>query len=357
MPPVDPHRPVRRWLYLMAFLVGCMVLVGGYVRLSRSGLSIVEWNVITGVLPPVGDAAWAAEFAKYRATPEYQRVNTGMSLAEYQRIFLVEWLHRFVARLVGLVLLVPLAWFAWRRRLPAGRGRVYLGILALFGFQGFLGWFMVASGLVDRPAVSHLRLSAHLLAALALLALCLWQARGLRPTPAPAPRLTGRPGPRPTAWLLLGAVLLQIFYGALVAGLKAGHVSDTWPKMFGAWWPSGLLSALQPAWLNLIEAPATVHFVHRWLGFLVLAVALWVWWRLRPAGAPDAPEARRLANWLLGLVLLQLGLGVATVLGGVALAVALAHQGNGVLVFAVTVALVQDLWEAGAGGAPGRGGA
>lgn len=342
-PPADPHRPVRRWLYLMAFLVGCMVLVGGYVRLSRSGLSIVEWQVLTGVIPPIGQEAWETEFAKYQATPEYQRVNAGMDLVGYQRIYFVEWLHRLVARVIGLVLLLPLAWFAWRRRLPPGKGRVLLGILGLFAFQGFLGWFMVASGLVDRPAVSHFRLSAHLLAALALLALCLWQARSLRASPPPPPVLVGGLGPRATSALLLGSLLLQIFYGALVAGLKAGHVSDTWPKMFGAWWPEGLLSTLAPAWVNLFETPATVHFVHRWLGFLVLALAFWAWWRLRPAGTATGGAAGRLAAAYLALLLVQLGLGVYTLLSGVALPVALIHQGNGVLAFAVAVSLVQEL--------------
>lgn len=342
MPVVDPHRPVRRWLYLMAFLVGCMVVIGGYTRLSRSGLSIVEWKPITGILPPIGEAAWQAEFAKYRETPEYQRVNVDMTLPEYQEIFLVEWLHRLAARLAGLVLLLPLAWFAWRRRLPPGRGRIYLGILALFAFQAFLGWFMVASGLVNRPAVSHLRLSTHLMAALALLALCLWQARVLIPRPAVPPRLAGRPGPRGTAWLLMGLLLLQILYGALVAGLKAGHVSDSWPKMFGAWWPAGLLTARAPWWINLVETPATVHFIHRWLGFLVLAAALWLWLRLRRDRAAAA-AAYPMAGLLLALLLLQLSLGVATILSSVPLTLALGHQGNGVLVFAAAVVLVQEL--------------
>lgn len=334
----DPARPVRRWLYLLVLLIGLMVVVGGYVRLTRSGLAIVEWNVITGVLPPIGQSAWQAEFAKYQATPEFQKVNAGMTLAQYQRIFYVEWIHRLVARLIGLVVLLPLVWFWWRRRLGAGKGRVYLGILALFAFQGFLGWFMVASGLVDRPAVSHFRLTAHLLAALALLALCLWQALALRPDPPPPPRLAGRPGPRGLANLLLGVVLLQVAYGGMVAGLKAGHVSDTWPLMFGRLLPPGLLTAAAPWWINLLESPATIHFVHRWFALAVLLVALLVYRRARAAAGGEALRRGSLA--LVLLVLVQALLGIATVVLGVPIAVALAHQGNAVLLFAVTVYLV-----------------
>jgi len=337
----DPARPVRRWLYLLAFLIGVMVVVGGYVRLTRSGLAIVEWNVITGVLPPIGASAWQAEFAKYQATPEFQKVNAGMTLAQYQRIFYVEWAHRIVARLIGLVLLLPLLWFWWRRKLGAGKGRVYLGILALFAFQGFLGWFMVASGLVDRPSVSHFRLTAHLLAALALLALCLWQALALRPHPPAPPRLPGRPGPRALAGLLLGVVLLQVAYGGMVAGLKAGHVSDSWPLMFGRLLPQGLLSAAAPWWLNLLETPATIHFVHRWFALVVLLLALVLFRRARNASGGEA--LRRGALALLLLVLVQVVLGIATVVLGVPIAVALAHQGTAVLIFAVTVYLVFQL--------------
>lgn len=347
--PSDPARPVRRWLYLLAFLIGLMVVVGGYVRLTRSGLAIVEWNVIAGVLPPIGEPAWQAEFAKYQATPEYQKVNAGMTLAQYQRIFIVEWAHRLVARLIGLVVMLPLLWFWWRGMLAARKGRMYLGILALFGFQGFLGWFMVASGLVDRPSVSHFRLTAHLLAALALLALCLWQALELR-SDAPAPaRLVGRPSQRTLAFGLLGVVLLQLAYGGMVAGLKAGHVSDTWPLMFGRFLPEGLLTAVQPWWGNLFHAPATIHFVHRWFAFAVLGMAFVV--HRRAAAAAEGATLRRGALALLWLVGAQILLGIGTVVMGVPLAVALAHQGTGVLVFAVTVALVHELRRGAASGA------
>ncbi len=348
--PSDLARPVRRWLYLLAFLIGLMVIVGGYVRLTRSGLAIVEWNVITGVLPPIGESAWQAEFAKYQATPEYQKVNAGMTLGQYQRIFYVEWVHRIVARAIGLVVLLPLLWFWWRRKLGARKGRVYLGILALFAFQGFLGWFMVASGLVDRPAVSHFRLTTHLLAALALLALCLWQALELRPAPPPPPRLAGRPGPRALAAALLGVVLLQVAYGGMVAGLKAGHVSDTWPLMFGRLLPDQLLTAIQPWWSNLFHTPATIHFVHRWLAFLVLAIAVWVHTRAR--GAANGKALRRGTLTLVWIVVAQLLLGITTVVLGVPIAVALAHQGLGVLLFAMTVVVVHELGRGAVAAAP-----
>jgi cytochrome c oxidase assembly protein subunit 15 len=339
---IDPaHRNLlRRWLELCALLVALMVVVGGFVRLSRAGLSIVEWDVVMGVLPPMGAAAWQETFARYLASPEGQHVNAGMSLAAYQRIFYIEWIHRLLARAIGLVVALPLVWFLWRGIIPRGRRAAFVTIGLLYAFQGFLGWFMVASGLVDRPAVSHLRLTTHLLAALGLLALCLWLASTLRY--ADDPPSDGRrvaSGPRRLGLAVLAIILLQIAWGGFVAGLKAGHVSNTWPLMFGRWIPLETMVGAGPAWLQAFENPITVHFLHRWLAFGVLAAVAWTWFRLRRPEPGVPAEARRASRLLLALVLVQVGLGIATVLSGVTLWIALAHQATAVAVFATAVFL------------------
>ncbi len=335
---------VRRWLYAVAAIVAGLVLVGGFVRLSRSGLSIVEWEVVTGVVPPLGDGAWQEAFAAYKQSPEGRTVNADMSLAGYQRIYMIEWFHRFAARLAGLFVVLPLAWFLLRGVIPWRRSAPFLAIAALFGFQGFLGWYMVASGLVDQPAVSHLRLAAHLMAALALLALALWTALGLRDGPRTGPRHAALGGPRVLGGVLMLLVLAQITYGAFVAGLRAGQLSNTWPLMFGRLVPSGMLARYEPAWRNLVSAPETVHFVHRWLAWAVLMAAVALWWTLRRDGRLRGVRAA--SGGLALLVGVQIALGVATVMTGVALPVALVHQGMGVAVFALAVGLNHGLLRA-----------
>lgn len=336
------QRPVRIWLYVLCFLIGLMVVVGGFVRLSRAGLSIVEWNVLTGVLPPIGEQAWQTEFAKYQQSPEFQKVNSALTLAGYQRIFLIEWAHRLIARLVGLVVFIPLLVFLLRRTIPWRKSGIYLLILFLFGFQGFLGWIMVASGLIDRPHVSHYRLTIHLLTALTLLAICLWQALNLTPRFAAVRKRPALPGQRGLAVVLWVVVVVQIAYGGLVAGLKAGHASNSWPLMFGYLIPPGLLSALTPWWQNLVETATTVHFVHRWFAFVVLLIAGVVYYRARKTG--DAETVQRGALALIGLVGLQILLGISVVIFGVPLWLALMHQTTAILLFSATEFLNHQLW-------------
>lgn len=340
--PESSQRPVRVWLYILCALIAAMVVVGGFVRLSRAGLSIVEWNVLTGVIPPIGEQAWQAEFAKYQQTPEFQKVNAAMTLAAYQRIFLIEWAHRLIARLVGLIVFIPLAVFLIRGTIPWRKSGVYVLILLLFGFQGFLGWFMVASGLVDRPHVSHFRLTIHLLAALTLLALCLWQALNLTPRYAAVRHQRSIPGQRGLAVLLLMVVVLQVAYGGLVAGLKAGHASDTWPLMFGYLIPPGLLSVITPWWQNLVETATTVHFIHRWFAFVVLITAAFIYYRARKTH--DADTVQHGALVMIAVVGLQIVWGVSVVIFGVPLWLALLHQATAVLLFAVAIFLNHQLW-------------
>lgn len=322
------ERPVTIWLLMVAFLIASMVVVGGYVRLTRSGLSIVEWSPVTGVIPPLSETAWQREFAKYQQTPEYRIVNREMTLDGYRRIFYLEWTHRLLARTAGLMVVLPLAWFLWRGVIPWRRSAPYLLISLLFGLQGFLGWWMVASGLLDAPQVSHFRLTIHLLTALLLLALTLWLAFN---------RIYGQSGLRWRQWSALGAVTLavivvQIAYGGLVAGLRAGHISNTWPLMFGVWIPGGMWAVFDSWLMSAVAAPVTVHFIHRWLAFGVLAAAAWLWWRQRSAD-------RQAALWLAIIVLVQIGLGASVVIFGVPLWLALLHQATAVVMFAAAIHL------------------
>ncbi len=333
--PQKANKSVTAWLLIVAVLVALMVVVGGYVRLTRSGLSIVEWNPISGAIPPIGEEAWQREFAKYQQTPEFKLINSTMTLTGYQRIFYLEWAHRLVARLAGLIVVLPLAYFLWRRIIPWRRSGVYLLIAALFAFQGFLGWYMVSSGLIDAPHVSHYRLTIHLLTALTLLAITLWVALS---------RGYGDIDRGQTRWSRFGTgvlaiVVLQIAYGGLVAGLKAGKVSNTWPLMGGALVPAGLLSSAG-SWLeSLLEGPATVHFIHRWLAFVMLAFAVWLYLRRGSGQTKTARQIRLGAVALVAVVAVQIVLGISVVLFGVPIWLALLHQATALVMFALTVYL------------------
>lgn len=334
------HDAVTRWLFMVVGLVMVLVVFGGYTRLTRSGLSIVEWNVVTGVVPPLSQDAWQAEFTKYQATPEYQKVNRGMTLDEYKRIYYVEYFHRLIARVAGLLVVIPLLVFLARGIIPWRRSGPYLAVAVLFGVQGFLGWYMVSSGLENHPTVSHFRLTIHLLTALTILALTLWLALN---------RIYGGPGTASRAWvrgarLLMAVLVLQIAYGGLVAGLKAGWASNTWPLMFGAWIPGGLLSTLEPWWRNLLEYAVTVHWVHRWFAWIVAVVVFGFVWATARGQARRDPVVARTVTALALLVLLQIALGVSVVWFGVPLWLALAHQATAMFLFVAATVLLHRLW-------------
>lgn len=318
---------IRRWLFTVCGLIVFMVLFGGYVRLTRSGLSIVEWNPISGVIPPIGEAQWQAEFAKYQQTPEYQFINTEMTLAEYKFIFYNEYIHRLVARFAGLIVAVPLFVFVAKGIIPWRKSGFYWLVVILFGAQGVMGWYMVSSGLEDIPAVSHFRLTIHLLLALLLLSMAFWQALRLGAPDRPRQK-------SPLNWvmgLVIGLVVVQISYGGLVAGLKAGHVSATWPLMFGYWVPPGLLSVMQPWWRNLIESLPAVHFVHRWFAFVVLTAVLILYYLVQ--NRTDAPHLRRSLLWLIGIVVTQITLGITVIWFHVHIVLALSHQGTALILY------------------------
>src|SRR3954468_4278131 len=331
--PTPDARPrplaLSTWLLLVAALVLAMVVVGGITRLTESGLSIVRWEPISGVLPPLDDLQWRAEFEAYRASPQYHLVNSGMSLAEFKTIFFWEYVHRLLGRAIGLVFALPLLWFAWKRAIPRGYGWKLCAILGLGALQGAIGWWMVASGLVDRPEVSHIRLAIHLLTALAIFSACLWVALDLR---ALARDPEARPARMPTVGIwALSALVLQLMYGAYVAGLDAGFAYNSWPKMGDEWFPAAT-PVMHPWLANLVDNPIVVQFIHRWLAWAVaLAVALLV-------AAAWVRGRRGYATALVIAVALQISLGIATLLSGVRIPIAAAHQGMAVILLGTILA-------------------
>lgn len=328
-------RQIALWLFACAVTIYAMILLGGVTRLTESGLSMVEWRPIMGIVPPMGDQAWEAVFAKYRQFPEYQKINQGMSLAEFKRIFMYEYLHRVLGRLIGLMFLLPLLFFAFSGRLKPGLGP-RLGLLfVLGGGQGLLGWYMVQSGLVDRPSVSQYRLAAHLGLAVALYAAIVWTALSLwSRTAAQGVASNNGPGaPLARAALPLAAlVYLMMLSGALVAGTDAGFSHPTWPRMGPGFVPEGLYTTT-PAWLAAFEDVTTIQFNHRMFAYLLLvlvgAFALRLWAR----GATAAQRATALL--LLAVLVLQVLLGISTLLSHVAVPIAAAHQAGAVLLLTV----------------------
>ena len=330
----DTHmRAIRLWLYAVAGLVFVMVLVGGATRLTESGLSITEWRPVMGTLPPLGETEWQAEFEKYQAIPQYRELNRGMSLDQFKTIYWWEWVHRLIGRLVGVAFLLPLLWFLGRGWVaPRLQPRLWF-IFGLGALQGAIGWWMVASGLADRVEVSQYRLATHLVLACAIYVALIWTARGLEDRPALS--LPGRV--RAAAAVLLVLVLLQIYLGALVAGLRAGYVYNTWPLIDGAFVPdAGRLFLDTPLWRNFFENTLTVQFDHRMLAYgILICVLLHVF---DVASAWKKGPALTGAIVLLATVTLQAALGVWTLLWRVPLAIALIHQAMAMLVLTAATA-------------------
>ncbi|MEO6013355.1 MAG: COX15/CtaA family protein [Devosia sp.] len=314
----DRLRPVRVWLYVIALMVLAMVVVGGITRLTESGLSIVEWKPISGIVPPLTDADWQREFEAYQQIPQYQVLNKGMTLDAFKFIFFWEWLHRALGRVIGFVFAVPFLVFLVQRRFSWTLAAPLAGLFVLGGLQGALGWWMVSSGLTELTSVSQYRLAAHLAAALLLFLALIWVARRLAPArPVPADADRG------AAIILLLLVFLQIVAGAFVAGLDAGMGYNTWPLMDGALVPNGL-GVMDPWWKNLFENALTVQFVHRTIAYVIVLYvgALWIWKR----GAGGFAGANGWLPRIALLVLLQVALGIATLVLAVPLPLALGHQ-------------------------------
>ena len=320
---------IRRWLYVVLALLLTLVVVGGATRLTDSGLSITEWKPVHGTIPPLSAAEWEEEFAKYREIPEYQYVNRGMSLDEFKVIFWWEWGHRVLARAVGLAFALPLAWFWVTGRIEPWLKPRLLGLLVLGGAQGAIGWWMVTSGLTERTDVSQYRLAVHLTLASVIIAAIVWVARSLRPGEAARRRTT-----TVSAGVLSLAILVQIYLGALVAGMDAGLAYNTWPLMDGSVVPSGL-AVLEPVWLNAFENAKAVQFIHRSFAYAVFGLALFHAWRT--VADEGGTNAGRRSLVIAVLVTWQAVVGIVTLVTMVPLGWALLHQATAIVLLGVAV--------------------
>ena len=318
-------RAIARWLLSVAALVFIMVVVGGITRLTESGLSITQWKPITGAIPPLTHDQWMEAFRLYQKTPEYQQINKGMSLDDFQFIFFWEWAHRLLGRLIGLAFALPLLWFAWKRAIPAGYGWRLVALLALGGLQGAIGWWMVQSGLSERTDVSHYRLAVHLLTALFIIGGLIWTALDLRML---AGDRNAQPAMlRPFALMVLVGLFVQLLFGAFTAGLNAGYVANTWPLMNDRLVPDGI-ERTGSLWETLSSDPYLVHFIHRWWAWGAAILAIMLARKAKRAGQRGASFA---INASVGT---QFILGIATVMSGIALPLAVLHPAVGALVVA-----------------------
>jgi heme a synthase len=327
------NRAVRWWLVTIVALIAIMALVGAATRLTESGLSIVEWKPVTGVLPPLNQEQWSRAFEAYKAIPQYRELNAGMTLGEFKTIFWWEWTHRLLGRAIGIAFLLPFLWFLWRGALGAElRFRLWL-IFGLGALQGVVGWWMVASGLSERVEVSHYRLATHLMLALLIFSAIVWTLRRMAggPYPVASARL------RVTSVVLLLLTFVQIYLGALLAGLRAGRVYNTWPEIDGAFIPSAArLFFDEPWWRNLFDNTLTVQFEHRMAAYTLFALAILHAIDAVRSGTGAAVNG---ALWLAAAVTLQAVLGILTLLNQVPIALGLAHQAVAMTV--MTLAILQ----------------
>lgn len=337
------HRPVAIWLFCICALVVLMVVVGGATRLTDSGLSITEWKPVTGALPPLSDEAWQEELTKYQQTPEYERVNHGMSMSEFKAIYWWEWGHRLLGRLIGVAFFVPFMWFWLRGKIARPLMPHLLVLFVLGGLQGLMGWYMVMSGLVDRVDVSQYRLTAHLGLAIAIFSYSFWLGLGLV---FPASGAAGRHGLGfKIAALVAGLSFFQILLGGFVAGLHAGRIYTTWPLMDGAFIPDALFF-MEPWWLNLFESRLTVQFNHRMGAYLLLIASLvQVGWVLRVQGGVKV--LRITSIHVAGFVVLQAGLGIWTLLMAVPIGLGLMHQCGALLVLSAAIVHMHQCYKRG----------
>ncbi len=332
------RKAVAAWLLVCCAMIFVMVVLGGVTRLTGSGLSMVEWKPVYGILPPLDQAQWEAVFEKYRQSPEYQKINIGMDLEGFKGIFWLEYSHRVLGRLIGIAFFVPLIIFLALRRVPAGLVPKLLIMFVLGGLQGLLGWYMVKSGLVDNPHVSQYRLAAHLLLAVLIYGYILWVALDLL-----FPKTHAHAGPRALknyTYLLLGLVVCTIASGAFVAGLKAGLAYNTFPLMGERWVPEGLF-LLEPWPRNLFENITTVQFQHRVLAILTFLTIVFLWLVARRQRL--STRVRHALHGLLIMGVVQVVLGISTLLLHVPVALAAIHQAGALVVFTISLLLAHQL--------------
>ncbi len=324
------------WLLAGCFLVYMMVIIGGLTRLTHSGLSMVEWKP-TGSLPPMNTEEWNIQFDKYKQSPEFKLINYDFTLSDFKSIFWWEYIHRFLGRIIGVVFILPFFYFLIRKQFPVGFIRKMLLLLFIGALQGFVGWFMVSSGLQQNPNVSHYRLATHLITALTAFAFTFWFALDLL---YPNRESVSNPKLKKYATVIFVLVVFQIIYGAFVAGLKAGYVYPTFPKMGSQWVPDGLLE-LQPWWRNYTETQVGVQFVHRCLAYLVVTFIGLLWWNSKKSKL--SPIQVTLLNWFAIIVLMQFTLGVITILFGVPVIIAIIHQTGAFFLFSTALFLIHRL--------------
>ncbi len=333
----EHSKPLAAWLFAVAAMVFAMIVLGGVTRLTQSGLSMVDWHPVTGWLPPLEQAEWDKVFTDYRQSPEYKKINAGMSLDDFKSIFWVEYLHRLLGRLIGAVFFVPMVVFMIKGWIDRRLAPKIVVLFILGGLQGVLGWYMVKSGLVDRPDVSQYRLAAHLGLALVILAAMMWVALDLiSPDPQGGPPLTNL---RRGVWGLLALISVTALSGAFVAGLDAGHSYNTFPLMDGRLVPEGAFD-LNPVYLNFFENIATVQFDHRILAISVLVLVGVFWWRA--GGAALTSRQRRATLALAVVAVIQVGLGISTLVLVVPIPLAALHQAGAVTLLGVAVWLAHE---------------
>lgn len=333
--PHPNHTPIIIWLYGVAALVFVMVIVGAITRLTDSGLSMVEWRPIYGFLPPMDAAEWERVFALYQASPEFQKKHFWMEMADFKKIFFWEWAHRVLGRLIGLAYGLPLLYFWLRGQIPKGFGMPLFGLFLLGGAQGLMGWYMVQSGLVDVPAVSHYRLAAHLGLAFLIFSLLIWVALSLR---SPVNKGASPKSVGVYAYIVLAFIIVTIIWGAFTAGMDAGLVyNDGFPKMGVEWIPNSLWQ-LSPVILNFIENPVGIQFTHRWLAMFTTALIVHFWLFARDRGFDPWP-----IKALTGMALAQMSLGIFTLISQVWLPIAVLHQAGALILLGLLVATLHRL--------------
>lgn len=332
------NRAVIYWLGLVALLILLMVIVGGVTRLTQSGLSMVDWRPIMGAIPPLSETEWQETFEAYKQYPQYQKVNSAMTLAQFKSIFFWEYIHRLLGRVLGLVVLLPWVYFNFRKRLSRKLNWQVFGLFTLGGLQGVLGWYMVQSGLVDIPQVSHYRLAAHLSLAFITLCATVWVILDLHY--GATLKVSGNPKLLRSVRWLLALVCLQALYGAFMAGLKAGYGHNTFPTMSGQWIPAGLF-VFDSLWNNLFDNTIMIQFIHRQLGWLTLFGFIWLFITGRRAALTE--RQRTMIYTVSGITALQFILGVITLLLVVPLPLAVAHQATAAILLTALVALIHTL--------------
>ena len=336
---ISHRKQVVGWLVVCGILVFCMIIVGGATRLTHSGLSIVEWEPIVGTIPPLNDTDWNQVFDEYKGSPEYQLINFGMSLDEFKVIFWWEYFHRLLGRLIGFVFFVPFLFFLLTRRLNAGLTGRLLGIFALGGLQGGMGWYMVASGLVDEPNVSQYRLTAHLGIAFLIFGAITWTAMSVL-----YPSRTNLSVPvrsmYKTSVAVSATLFLMVLSGGFVAGLQAGLIYNTFPLMGNSFIPPNLF-ALTPFWTNFFDNMTTVQFDHRIIAYILAIMIPIFWFKLRRRDVSN--RTKTLSNLLLGLLALQIVLGITTLIYHVPTVLGVAHQAIGSLLFITSLAVTQSI--------------